>query len=59
MNEKNGFVYVVTPSLGGVVQPNSKVNFEGCEPMFYEDFINGRRVAPLVSIFAKKLNVVK
>ena len=59
MNERHGFFYVITPVLDGVIEEDAKVNLDGCEPMFFEDYAKGRQVAPYVSVFAKKINVVK
>ena len=59
MNERHGLFYVITPVLDGVIEEDAKVNFHGCEPMFFEDYAEGRQVAPYVSVFAKKINVVK
>ena len=59
MNERHGYFYVITPVLDGVIEEDAKVNLHGCEPMFFEDYAEGRQVNPYVSVFAKKLNVLK
>ena len=59
MNERHGYFYVITPVLDGVIEEDAKVNLHGCEPMFFEDYVEGRQVNPYVSVFAKKLNVLK
>lgn len=59
MNERHGFFYVITPVIDSVIEEDAKVNLVGCEPMFFEDYAKGRQVAPYVSVFAKKINIVK
>lgn len=59
MNERHGLFYVITPVIDGVIEEDARVNLDGCEPKFFEDYAEGRQVAPYVSVFAKKINVVK
>lgn len=59
MNERHGLFYAITPVIDGVIEEDARVNFHGCEPMFFEDYAEGRQVAPYVSVFAKKINVLK
>lgn len=55
-NERHGQFHVVTLASAEVFPHDALV--EIIEPLFFEDYVNGRNVAPAVNVFAKGLKVV-
>lgn len=55
-NERHGQFHVITPASAEVIPHDVLV--EIIEPLFYEDYVNGRNVAPAINVLAKGLKVV-
>lgn len=55
-NERHGQFHVITPATAEVHPHDALV--EIIDPLFFEDYVNGRSVAPAINVLAKGLKVV-